>query len=207
MSKLRLYGTTSGYKDLVVPAVSDNAEVNIGNQVSNNYVEGKFASNNYIDGTFVSNNFFQDNSSAVGSIYEFYTGVDTTMDSSSTNFVAKYNTLSYSEGTAGYNTSTGTWTAATAGIYMFNWVLIFQSSGGASAAGYINGYLLNSDVFKTMAYNNDTSHNEGSNAHKRFQGTAILKMAVNDTFKVFFNSYQTGSFVSTGSTLQILRMT
>lgn len=43
MSKLRLYGSTSGYKDLVVPAVSDNAEVNIGN--------------------FVSNNFFQDNKS------------------------------------------------------------------------------------------------------------------------------------------------
>ena len=44
MSKLRLYGSTSGYKDLVVPAVSDNSEVNIGN--------------------FVSNNFFQDNKSS-----------------------------------------------------------------------------------------------------------------------------------------------
>lgn len=82
MSKLRLYGTTSGYKDLVVPAVSDNAEVNIGNFVSNNSLNtrlGGFASNNYIDGTFVannflntslggfvSNNFFQDNSGGGG---------------------------------------------------------------------------------------------------------------------------------------------
>lgn len=39
MSKLRLYGSTSGYKDLVVPAVSDNAELNLGNFVSNNYLD------------------------------------------------------------------------------------------------------------------------------------------------------------------------
>lgn len=39
MSKLRLYGATSGYKDLVVPAVSDNAELNLGNFVSNNYLD------------------------------------------------------------------------------------------------------------------------------------------------------------------------
>lgn len=58
MGKLRLYGATSGYKDLVVPAVSDNAEVNIGN----------FVSNNYADGTFVSNNFFQDNPGGVSAI-------------------------------------------------------------------------------------------------------------------------------------------
>ena len=48
MSKLRLYGSTSGYKDLVVPAVSDNAEVNIGNFVSNNFATGFFAANTYL---------------------------------------------------------------------------------------------------------------------------------------------------------------
>ena len=52
MSKLRLYGSTSGYKDLVVPAVSDNSEVNIGNFVSNNSLNTRL-------GGFVANNFFQ----------------------------------------------------------------------------------------------------------------------------------------------------
>jgi len=31
MSKLRLYGSTSGYNELTVPAVADNSEINIGN--------------------------------------------------------------------------------------------------------------------------------------------------------------------------------
>lgn len=39
MSKLRLYGSTSGYNELTVPAVADNSEINLGNFVSNNYFE------------------------------------------------------------------------------------------------------------------------------------------------------------------------
>lgn len=31
MSKLRLYGSTSGYNELTVPAVADNSEINLGN--------------------------------------------------------------------------------------------------------------------------------------------------------------------------------
>lgn len=38
MSKLRLYGSTSGYNEITVPAVADNSEINIGNFVSNNYL-------------------------------------------------------------------------------------------------------------------------------------------------------------------------
>ena len=33
MSKLRLYGSTSGYNELTVPAVADNSEINLGNAV------------------------------------------------------------------------------------------------------------------------------------------------------------------------------
>ena len=29
MSKLRLYGSTSGYNELTVPAIADNSEINI----------------------------------------------------------------------------------------------------------------------------------------------------------------------------------
>ena len=48
MSKLRLYGSTSGYNELTVPAVADNSEVNIGNLAGNAYVSGTFSSNTYI---------------------------------------------------------------------------------------------------------------------------------------------------------------
>ena len=48
MSKLRLYGSTSGYNELTVPAVADNSEVNIGNLAGNTYVSGKFVSNTYV---------------------------------------------------------------------------------------------------------------------------------------------------------------
>jgi len=51
MSKLRLYGTTSGYKDLVVPAVSDNAEVNIGNFAANSYLQDALGSAGVPSGT------------------------------------------------------------------------------------------------------------------------------------------------------------
>ena len=49
MSKLRLYGSTSGYNELTVPAVADNSEVNIGNLAGNTYVTGTFVSNNYYE--------------------------------------------------------------------------------------------------------------------------------------------------------------
>ena len=48
MSKLRLYGSTSGYNELTVPAVADNSEVNIGNLAGNNYITGTLVSNNYL---------------------------------------------------------------------------------------------------------------------------------------------------------------
>ena len=48
MSKLRLYGSTSGYNELTVPAVADNSEINIGNLAGNTYVAGTFSSNNYL---------------------------------------------------------------------------------------------------------------------------------------------------------------
>ena len=48
MSKLRLYGSTSGYNELTVPAVADNSEVNIGNLAGNAYVTGTFSSNTYV---------------------------------------------------------------------------------------------------------------------------------------------------------------
>ena len=48
MSKLRLYGSTSGYNELTVPAVADNSEVNIGNLAGNTYVSGTFSSNAYV---------------------------------------------------------------------------------------------------------------------------------------------------------------
>lgn len=48
MSKLRLYGSTSGYNELTVPAVADNSEVNIGNLAGNAYVSGTFSSNAYV---------------------------------------------------------------------------------------------------------------------------------------------------------------
>lgn len=44
MSKLRLYGSTSGYRELVVPAVSDNTELNLGNLASNNYLQTQVVS-------------------------------------------------------------------------------------------------------------------------------------------------------------------
>jgi len=59
MSKLRLYGSTSGYNELTVPAVANNSEINLGNLPSNNYITGTFSSNNYITGTFSSNNYLQ----------------------------------------------------------------------------------------------------------------------------------------------------
>lgn len=49
MSKLRLYGSTSGYNELTVPAIADNSEVNIGNLAGNTYVTGTFVSNNYYE--------------------------------------------------------------------------------------------------------------------------------------------------------------
>ena len=51
MSKLRLYGSTSGYKDLVVPAVSDNSEVNIGNFAANSYLQDALGSAGVPSGT------------------------------------------------------------------------------------------------------------------------------------------------------------
>ena len=48
MSKLRLYGSTSGYNELTVPAVADNSEVNIGNLAGNTYLTGTFSSNTYV---------------------------------------------------------------------------------------------------------------------------------------------------------------
>lgn len=35
MSKLRLYGSTSGYNELTVPAVADNSEINLANYIQN----------------------------------------------------------------------------------------------------------------------------------------------------------------------------
>ncbi len=60
MSKLRLYGSTSGYNELTVPAVADNSELNIGNLAGNAYVTGTFSSNAYVTGTFSSNTYVQD---------------------------------------------------------------------------------------------------------------------------------------------------
>ena len=51
MSKIRLHGSTSGYKDLVVPAVSDNAEVNIGNFAANSYLQDALGSAGVPSGT------------------------------------------------------------------------------------------------------------------------------------------------------------
>lgn len=209
----------------------DSEDIEIGATVSNGYVSSTFSSNTYLQaqgygtgnvannylqaqgyGTGdVSNNYFQDNRSATGSLYEFYTGITNSHVGTDTgNQILKYNTLSYSEGTAGYNTSTGYWTAATAGIYMFNWVLVFQLNAGGGW-GYKNGYYLNSTEFITKATSSSADFNEnGSSGKKRFKGTAILKMAVNDTFRVFHQSgygSSGGSYVSSGSTLQILRMT
>ena len=48
MSKLRLYGSTSGYNELTVPAVADNSEINIGNLAGNAYVSETFSSNTYM---------------------------------------------------------------------------------------------------------------------------------------------------------------
>ena len=67
MSKLRLYGSTSGYNELTVPAVADNSELNIGNLAGNTYVTGTFSSNTYVAGTFVSNNYFEEEKVTLGS--------------------------------------------------------------------------------------------------------------------------------------------
>jgi len=39
MSKLRLYGSTSGYNEITVPAVADNSEINVAGLASNTYVQ------------------------------------------------------------------------------------------------------------------------------------------------------------------------
>ena len=190
--------------------------------VANNYLQAQGYGTGNVSNTYlqaqgygtgdVSNNYFQDNRSATGSLYEFYTGLTNSfVTGTTTNQILKYNTLSYSEGTAGYNTSTGYWTAATAGIYMFNWVTIHQLNAGGGW-GFKNGYYLNSTAFITEAISSDNAHKEYNSQGKiRHKGTAILKMAVNDTFRVFqqsdYTSSGTISFVSSGSTLQILRMT
>lgn len=48
MSKLRLYGSTSGYNELTVPAVADNSEVNIAGFTSNGYAASTFVANNNV---------------------------------------------------------------------------------------------------------------------------------------------------------------
>ncbi len=67
MSTLRLYGDTSGYNDIKVPAAADNSAINLGNLTSNNYIQAQGfgtgnVSNNYLTGTFSSNNYLQSES-------------------------------------------------------------------------------------------------------------------------------------------------
>ena len=51
MSKLRLYGSTSGYNELTVPAVADNSEINLGGFAGNTYVQSAIASAGVPSGT------------------------------------------------------------------------------------------------------------------------------------------------------------
>jgi hypothetical protein len=148
MSKLRLYGSTSGYNELTVPAVADNSEINLGNLPSNNYITGTFSSNNYITGTFSSNNYLQ---SQIGGYRtgEIIEHIESVCDGSTVNGVT-FPTVTTTQlvNTTSYVDLTGSEITYTppAGTDRVIYTFLFGSdSGGESDAHSLLRLLLNVD--------------------------------------------------------------
>jgi hypothetical protein len=114
------------------------------------------------------------------------------------NAIPIYTSIVQSQGTNGYNTSTGIFTAQAAGVYTFTWCyLIYQANMVSSVSLIDDGWQYNGSFwFGGNRFNsNYASYGDGYVAVK---GSATVKMATNDTFNVYTQTNRSGWVFYTG---------
>ena len=186
MSTLRLYGDTSGYNDIKVPAAADNSSINLGNLTSNNYIQAQGfgagnVSNTYLTDTFASNTYFQDNSSTVHGLNlesnfssgnKDFSGTETIL--TGTNF--RNTGIGFSVGSISWNSSNGRVTVPESGAYIITYTLYENGSSNVRHRVSING------TFRHILH-----FPLSDNGNKTF--TFLVNLNVNDYVEIKNDSY------------------
>ena len=143
--KIRLYGSTSGYNDLTVPAIADNSTVDlsligdVADKAGNTYVNGNFTSNTYLSNAYVSNTYFQDNSTVHALKLEGISAATATFTAGQQILTSTYYRETgngFNVGSISWNSSTGEVTVPEAGLYFVSHAMYNQ--GGTNTRYYMN---------------------------------------------------------------------